>query len=160
MVRNIGQLRRLLFVFLLMGLTVLFLIPTAYLPQESLFNWWDKLQHILAFGVLSVGAYWAYPHHYQRAFLGLGVYGALIEILQSVSTWRQGDALDWVADSIGIACIWLLVALIHKVHRTRQDHKEYKDHHDHHDHHDHQDHKDHKDHKDLKVPLTQTSQRL
>jgi VanZ family protein len=85
------------------------------LPQESLFNWWDKLQHILAFGMLSVGAYWAYPTCYQKAFLGLCVYGALIEILQSATTWRHGDVLDWVADSIGILLTWILVSLIQKV---------------------------------------------
>ncbi len=45
---------------------------------------------------------------YQMAFwrvsvlVGLLIFGAAIEIAQSVTGWRYGDPLDWVADAVGV----------------------------------------------------------
>ena len=88
----------------LIVLTYLFLVPQQYLAPE-IFDWWDKLQHSLAFGVLTclgLLAYCANQIQVRRMALALVSYGALIEILQSVSGWRYGEFRDWLADLLGI----------------------------------------------------------
>jgi VanZ family protein len=44
--------------------------------------------------------------------LGLSLYGGLMEVLQStLTTTRRGDALDWLADTLGIV-LGLVVYLL------------------------------------------------
>jgi VanZ family protein len=88
----------------LIVLTYLFLVPPQYLVPD-IFDWWDKLQHSLAFGVLTflgLIAYCTNQIQVRRMVLALVSYGALIEILQSVSGWRYGEFRDWLADLLGI----------------------------------------------------------
>ena len=88
----------------LIVLTYLFLVPPQYLVPD-IFDWWDKLQHSLAFGVLTFLGLLAYCTNQikvRRMVLALVSYGALIEILQSVSGWRYGEFRDWLADLLGI----------------------------------------------------------
>jgi VanZ family protein len=86
--------------------TVLFLAPTQFLPEESVFNFWDKAQHTLAFIALGILAFLAHPKTYAKALIFLIIYGALIEVLQSMTSWRRGDLLDWIADALGVLIVW------------------------------------------------------
>lgn len=94
-------------VFYLLALLTLLLslLPVAQLPQA--FNFWDKAQHALGFAALM----WAACQGWARTQRGrlaawLLAFGALIELLQHASGWRQGDLLDWLADAMGVGVGW------------------------------------------------------
>jgi VanZ family protein len=90
-------------------INALALMPGSYLPP--VFNWWDKAQHAIAFGTLTVLAVLAYPgvSKFRIGFLMLAL-GVLIEVLQYFSGYRYGDWQDAVADGVGV-----LVGLISAV---------------------------------------------
>ena len=97
-------------------LTYLFLAPQQYLIPE-VFDWWDKLQHSLAFGVLTIWGLLAYARAGSgvfRVIILLSIYGALIEVLQALSGWRYGEFRDWLADVLGVVIAWGVFALIQK----------------------------------------------
>jgi hypothetical protein len=76
----------------------------------------DKIQHILAFTVLSGLAGAAYR---STALFPIGIrlsaFGALIEIVQAVpALHRDSSALDWLADNGAILVVLLVVALIRR----------------------------------------------
>jgi VanZ family protein len=87
-----------------LGLTGLALSPAPYLPPLDIFNWWDKAQHAIGFGSLTVSALLAYPQapKWKVAVL-LCVHGCLIEVLQFISGYRFGDWQDAAADCVGVA---------------------------------------------------------
>lgn len=83
------------------AITALALMPATEVPITTS---WDKLDHWLAFFTLSLLANHAFP---QRSFwrviaLALVAYGIAIEIAQWITPDRDADAMDVVADSIGI----------------------------------------------------------
>ena len=97
-------------------LTYLFLVPQQYLIPE-VFDWWDKLQHSLAFGVLTILGLLAHARTGSRVFqviILLSIYGALIEVLQSLSGWRYGEFRDWLADVLGVVIAWGVYCYIQK----------------------------------------------
>ncbi len=95
--------------WLVLGLaTILFLIPSKDLSIDVL-DWSDKAQHIVAFATLMVLGMAAYPQAISRMFAGLLIYGAAIECIQSMTGWRSGDFLDWVADATGVLLIRMLL---------------------------------------------------
>lgn len=77
------------------------LLPGDRLP--SIFNWWDKAQHALAFAVLAALAClgWSQVPAW-RWCLALVVYGVLIELAQAATGWRHGDVADALADALGV----------------------------------------------------------
>jgi len=78
---------------------VLSLAPTApELPTTG----WDKSNHFLGFITLAVLGLQAYPKRSMALFLGLLLFGGLIEILQSFTTYRFAEWVDWIADGIGV----------------------------------------------------------
>lgn len=79
------------------------LAPVAELPAQ-VFNVWDKAQHTAGFTVLTLLGGLAYPGSHGKTLIGLFVYGALIEVAQSATGWRNGDLLDLLADAVGV---WL-----------------------------------------------------
>ena len=85
-----------------LAINALALTPGSYLPPE-IFNWWDKAQHAIAFGVLAVLAVLAYPEasRLRIALLLIGQ-GVLIEVLQYYGGYRFGDWQDAVADGVGV----------------------------------------------------------
>ena len=84
-------------------LNALALSPAPYLPPLEIFSWWDKAQHAIAFGTLTVLAVLAYPGvSKSRIGLLLMVLGVLIEVLQYFSGYRYGDWQDAVADGVGV----------------------------------------------------------
>lgn len=88
---------------------VLSLGPTApELPTTG----WDKSNHFLGFFVLAGLGWQAHSSRRGWLFLGLLVFGGLIEWLQSMTSYRLGDWADWFADGLGVVAgfglCWLL----------------------------------------------------
>lgn len=77
----------------------------------------DKVQHIIVFLILGALAWLAYPRTHP-VILGaaLSAFGALIEVVQLIpSLHRDGDPIDWVADTAAAAFVliflhWLRVS--------------------------------------------------
>lgn len=86
---------------------VLSLLPVDQLPPATL-DVWDKAQHALGFALLTTAGLLAYPRQRARLVGGLLLLGAGIELAQSFTGWRQGDAWDWLADAVGIAIVMLV----------------------------------------------------
>lgn len=76
----------------------------------------DKVQHIAAFVLLGALGSFAYarsnPVHLG---VGLSLFGAAIEILQLIpSLHRDGDPLDWIADTAAAALVIILLRALTK----------------------------------------------
>jgi hypothetical protein len=99
-----------------LAVLVLMLLPAEHVQRLPL-NFWDKAQHALAFGVLTLLGLLAWPqqHDRLRLLVGLVIYGGGIELVQHLTGWRHGDWADWAADSAGVA----LVAALALVRRRR-----------------------------------------
>lgn len=71
-------------------------------PQVGSIPHFDKLEHFLAYVVL--GAWFAEILSDRRwwVFIGLTVFGLLIEVAQSMTTYRSPNVWDLVADVSGI----------------------------------------------------------
>ena len=77
-------------------------------PPEGLSTGWDKLNHALAFAVLGAVALLAQAPAAGRwrwalAFGGMMAFGAFIEAVQTQIPGRSGEALDLLADAVGLA---------------------------------------------------------
>nr|WP_315465783.1 VanZ family protein [uncultured Rhodoferax sp.] len=77
------------------------LLPGEQIPRSIVF--WDKSQHALGFAALTVLGLMAYTSAVPRVLVGLLLFGAGIECAQTLTGWRQGDWMDWLADAFGIA---------------------------------------------------------
>lgn len=76
------------------------------LPPATMNLGWDKLNHGAAFAALAFSAWLGHARSKRRrawVLVALGVYGALIEVLQSWVPQRQADWLDLLADVVGLA---------------------------------------------------------
>lgn len=93
----------------LVAITVLSLMPSQAVPAGS---GWDKLDHWSAFFTLSLLACHAFPQRpfWQIALALLG-YGIGIEIAQFFTPDRFSEAMDVVADAIGIFIYWLIQSI-------------------------------------------------
>ena len=109
----INYVPRLTFWFVMLVVTILFLVPQQFV-SSGIFDWWDKAQHAVAFGVLMLFGYFGYPACFWRVAIGLTLYGVMIEIIQSWMGWRQGDVIDALADAVGV----LLMSLIIKAYQS------------------------------------------
>ena len=82
------------------GVAVLALVPASTpLPSTG----WDKSNHALAFFTLALLGSVCWPRSAVRVWIALVIYGGAIEIAQALTPTRDGEWLDLVADSIGIA---------------------------------------------------------
>lgn len=92
-----------------LAVCVLAIAWLAFTPQPDAPGLgWDKLNHVAAFVVLAALADMGWPGRAAlpwRLALLLG-YGLLIEGVQGLLDYRQGSALDFVADALGVA-LWL-----------------------------------------------------
>ena len=84
------------------AITVLALMPAQQVPVTTS---WDKLDHWLAFFTLALLAEHAFPQQpfWRRIALCLVAFGVGIEIAQWFTPDRDANAMDVLADSIGIA---------------------------------------------------------
>jgi hypothetical protein len=102
------SIRIVLFVAAVAVVIWLSLTPTTSLPSVSM---WDKLKHASAYAALALIGAAAFPATLGRLAVGLFLFGVGIEVLQAtMGLGRQGDPLDALANSIGIAA-GLAVAL-------------------------------------------------
>jgi VanZ family protein len=71
----------------------------------------DKVQHVIAFATLALLGSGAYSGLKPLKLLaGLSLFGAFIEVMQAIpALHRDSDVLDWIADTIAVAVILLLV---------------------------------------------------
>jgi VanZ family protein len=91
------------------GLTGLALSPAPYLPPQEIFNWWDKAQHAIDYGSLTMSALLAYPNKSKWKLAALLCFhGCLVEVLQYFSGYRYGDWQDALADGLGVALFVIL----------------------------------------------------
>ena len=74
------------------------LVPSASLPPTSI---GDKVEHVIAYGVLGLLGAAGSTRGVTRVILGLVAFGIAIELLQTFSPGRSPDLLDVVADIVG-----------------------------------------------------------
>ena len=80
-------------------LLVLSLAPSSIaLPTTG----WDKANHALGFAVLGLLGQWAWPGRTPVVLTVLLAYGGLIELLQSFTPDRVAEAIDLLADWVGL----------------------------------------------------------
>lgn len=91
---------------LLAAVAVLSLVPSPPRPPDILA--WDKAQHTLAYLVLGWWCSQCWPASRWRVALGLVLFGAALEALQSLSPVRQTEWLDMAANTVGVAAGALL----------------------------------------------------
>jgi len=91
---------RVLFTICAVAVLVLSLLPPD-VPEPT--TGWDKTNHLLAFGTLSVLGVRAWPARVWHVALALTAYGAAIEALQSLTSYRTASWVDLLADILGIA---------------------------------------------------------
>lgn len=91
---------RALFILSLIGSLIVSLLPHPehLVPSTG----WDKANHSIAFFVLALLGLNAFRGALWRVVVGLSAYGALMELLQGMTTWRAAEWLDLVADLVGI----------------------------------------------------------
>jgi len=92
---------------LLLGVALLSLMPTSYLPPQ-VFSLWDKAQHALAFATLALLGLRAFPRYPWHLAAGLLVFGGAIELAQAATGWRHGEWGDMLADAVGLGAGALL----------------------------------------------------
>lgn len=100
------------YVFWALILLVTYLMLIELAPKTGGWPYWDKVQHMAVFALLTATALLAYPLKKSGVLLGLLCYGALIELLQGALTLtRMGSVGDWLADAAGtllvLAALWL-----------------------------------------------------
>ena len=105
---------RTLFLRLVLVAAVVFAVTMALLPKPPhvpIDQFGDKFEHMLAFATIALLAAFSYPT--ARLFrIGerLSFLGALIEVLQSIpSLHRDCDIHDWIADTLAITVVLLIV---------------------------------------------------
>ena len=76
----------------------------------------DKVQHIAAFVLLgALGSFAFARSNPVHLGVGLSLFGAAIEILQLIpSLHRDGDPLDWIADTAAAALVIILLRALTK----------------------------------------------
>lgn len=74
----------------------------------------DKAAHFAIFFVLTWVFHKGFRPTFWRLFITLGLYGALIELVQENFTRRSGEWWDWFADLAGILAFYGLRQLWHQ----------------------------------------------
>ena len=100
--------RRLLFWAAAIFAFVMAILPH---PPDIPGNPSDKVQHVAAFATLGLLGAWAYVQtSLVQLFLGLSVFGAVIEIVQAIpALHRDSDVKDWIADTVACGAVLLFV---------------------------------------------------
>jgi VanZ family protein len=111
--RTIWLFRVALFLAVAVAVTMALLPQPPHLPID---RFGDKFAHMLAFATMALLAALAYPRiRLVRLGERLSFLGALVEVMQSIpSLHRDCDIRDWVADTIAIVAVLLVVATIRR----------------------------------------------
>ena len=111
--RTIWLFRVALFLAVAVAVTMALLPQPPHLPID---RFGDKFAHMLAFATMALLAALAYPRiRLVRLGERLSFLGALVEVMQSIpSLYRDCDIRDWVADTIAIVAVLLVVATIRR----------------------------------------------
>ena len=108
---------------LLFACCIIFTSAMAFIPITDIpnpFNLWDKVQHALAFAVLTIAGSLAYPRNTKVVYIGLILYDMAIEVIQSTfTTTRFGEVSDLLADGVGIAIGFAVYFVANKVTKNR-----------------------------------------
>lgn len=98
---------------------LLFALAMALLPQPPQLPGApsDKIQHVLAFLVLTALALAAYPVVSRlRLAVALSAFGALIEVLQMIPMLnREAQLIDWLADTGAVLGALAAAALVRRL---------------------------------------------
>lgn len=95
----------------LVGVLVVALLPPRMgMPPIG----WDKVGHAFLFSLLAMLGCWSYPQRTAPLLLGLLAYGGLIELLQSLTSYRTAESLDVVADGVGLLIGWQFMRIRRK----------------------------------------------
>lgn len=105
---------------LIFWLATLFAVTMAVLPKPPhlpIDRFGDKFQHMLAFAVIALLAALSWPAASRwRIAVRLSLLGAMIEVVQAIpSLHRDSDVRDWVADTVALGLVLLLVALYERI---------------------------------------------
>jgi hypothetical protein len=107
------------FIFSVIYMGLIFYLSSYRVEMRvSAFSSWDKLVHLVAYGILASLVYLALQemnvgkrYLWILAFMISFLYGGLNEIHQYFVPWRQADILDAMANGIGAFCfplgLWL-----------------------------------------------------
>jgi len=105
-------------ILLTLFITFISLVSLKGMPQIKLENS-DKIGHSIAYFLLSLSWFFALKKRFNNNLIitFLISYGIIIEVLQEVlTTHRQGDFSDVLANSIGIILAYLLYQIIDNKH--------------------------------------------
>lgn len=107
-VRNISYMKYLPAVCITVGIAIMSLTESSYMPSVSL-N--DKLMHAILYACLAA-SWWLAIKRPVWIIVGVTLYGALLELLQHYCTQtRSGEWLDLLADFVG-ATITIILAIL------------------------------------------------
>lgn len=79
----------------------------------------DKIGHFVAFLFLALLGFAAWPRRVLTVAAILLLYGVAMEVGQSFTEHRHGDAWDWVADALGVAAALLVHAGFQRLRLSR-----------------------------------------
>ena len=98
--------------FFWLTLSLVALLSLLAIPGKQVFQWQDKLSHLVVYMLLFWLLLLAYGKQWSLISLGifLACFSGLIEVAQSFTGYRQAEWLDLLANMVGI----LVVALSYK----------------------------------------------
>ncbi|MGB1402641.1 MAG: VanZ family protein [Porticoccaceae bacterium] len=101
---------RVLFWLCAVAAVIVSLVPTT---GAQLFDLQDKVAHVVLYASLYFIAVQAYGRSFSLLLLAIMVigFGLSLEIAQSMTSYRYGDIWDFVANSIGVIAVWLLLLM-------------------------------------------------
>jgi len=103
-------------IFILFAIALIVTLVLALLPHppSPLGTMWDKYQHMLAFGSLTLLAAFAFPAA-PLPLIGerLSFLGAMIEVAQAMPViHRDCDIFDWIADTAAVVIVMLVIHFV------------------------------------------------
>ena len=106
----------------LLALAMLALLALSLAPSSLALPTigWDKGNHVLGFAVLGLLGQCAWPGRTAIVLTGLLGYGGLIELLQSFTPDRVAEAIDLLADWVGLLLGAGLAFLLERLRTTEQ----------------------------------------
>ncbi|HEY3301638.1 MAG TPA: VanZ family protein [Methylophilaceae bacterium] len=94
---------------------VTYLLLMEMPPTTPSWPYKDKVQHIIVFLALTTSGGLAFQNRCVALCVMLAVYGAMMEVLQSVLTvTRIASVYDWLADVTGILIATVILRLLSK----------------------------------------------